>query len=411
MSVTDAIMNRMVRAINTADLEAAAKQVKLIKSRNPEATQDEIADILIKRKSWQAGSVGAVTSGAAIVPGLGSFTSLTFGIAADIGMTFKLQAELVLEMACLYEHELTEGEKRAVILAVTGISSGGHQVFTKAGQQIAKKATAELAQKSVTKAIPFIGVASNGGTNMVTTYFIGHRAKAYFSLGPEAMQDLGESARALTGLDERRLVGWLSETTTNSWQMMSNGFQKSKENVIYVGQSTGKLIVLGSNKVVSGVVGAGKWVGSGITAVTGSILSLFKRNKTADQIGDVENASDLLSQAELKDQEIIGVISATDEALDDEVSQEGLIRRFVHSLLWWQSSEEQTAIDGDQSIELILEEVADETSKPANKPSKPSFFDRLFRRSRSQEKRQAKKRPARKNGRLAKLFSRFRKQK
>ncbi len=404
MSVTDLVMNRMVSAINTADLNAAAKQVDLIKSRNPEAAQDEIADMLIKRKCWQAGSVGAVTSGAAIVPGIGSFTSLTFGIAADIGMTFKLQAELVLEMAYLYEHELTDGEKRAVILTVTGISSGGNQVFTKVGQQLAKKATAELAQKSVTKAIPFLGVAANGGTNMATTYFIGHRAKAYFSLGPEAMKDLGESARALTGLDERRLVEWLSDTTTNSWQLMSRGFQKSKDNVILAGQSTGKLIILGSNKVVAGVVGAGKWVGSGVTAVTSSILSIYKRNKTADQIGSAEDASHLLNQAEVEDEKIIGVITASDDLLTENDSKDGFVRRFINTLLWWQSDDEQSTIEIDDTLELIVEETEPVQSQSVEKSRFTRLMDRLFRRNKSTNK----KIPPRQNGRFRTFFSRFR---
>lgn len=360
MSISDVIMNRMVRAINNVDIEAAAKQVSLLQKRNPNATQDEIADKLIQRKCWQAGSVGAVTSGAAIIPGLGSFTSLTFGVAADIGLTFKLQAELVLEIANLFEHELTDGEKRAVILTVTGISSGGNQLFTKAGQQIAKKATAELAQKSVTKAIPFLGVAANGGANMVTTYFIGHRAKAYFSLGPEAMSDLGESARALSGLDERRLVAWLSETTTNSWESMSNGLKTSKDSVIVAGQATGKVIVLGSNKVTQGIVGAGKWVGSGATAVSSSILSLFRRNKSAEEIGDVEDVANLLESAQIEDEQIIGVIEAGDDSLEPEEDEERFFRRLFNNLTWWRDDEGETAVDDDDDTEILVEEESED---------------------------------------------------
>jgi len=38
------------------------------------------------------------------------------------------------------------------------------------------------------------------------TYFIGQRAQAYFSLGPEAMQNWSTALPAVTGLDRRKWV-------------------------------------------------------------------------------------------------------------------------------------------------------------------------------------------------------------
>lgn len=367
MAISDKIMNRMVNAINSADLEAAAKQVALMRERFPNATTEELADQLIRRKCLQAGSVGAVTSGAAIIPGLGTFTSLTFGVAADIGITFKLQAELVLEMAQLYEHELTEGEKRTLILTVTGISSGGNQVFSKVGQQLAKKATAELTRKSVTKAIPFLGVAASGGVNMATTYYIGQRAKAYFSLGEDEMMDFGESARALTGVDERKLVDWLGETTSNSWEFMSEGLKTSKENVVLAGQSTGKIIMLGSNKLTRSIVEAGKWVGSGITAVSGSVASLFKRNKNAGELADADAAPALLEKATVEDEQVIGVIAAGDDELAVAEEETGRVRRLVEKVAWWrddvEDAEGETAVANlpdDEEYDILVEEETDD---------------------------------------------------
>ncbi|NJL34321.1 MAG: hypothetical protein HC893_11220 [Chloroflexaceae bacterium] len=50
--------------------------------------------------------------------------------------------------------------------------------------------------------------------NVLATYIIGKRAQAYFGLGPEAMGDWGESLRAIVGVDERKIAGWVSETGT-----------------------------------------------------------------------------------------------------------------------------------------------------------------------------------------------------
>ena len=85
----------VMKAINDADEKAAAQRVAELRQKNPNATPEELADILIKNKCLQAGAVGGVTSGTSLIPGLGTMASLTFGVAADIGLTFKMQAELV----------------------------------------------------------------------------------------------------------------------------------------------------------------------------------------------------------------------------------------------------------------------------------------------------------------------------
>ena len=394
-TISDRLMNRMVQAINTADINAAKEQVRLTKKRHPNATQEEIAEKLIKRKCWQAGNVGAITSGAALIPGLGTFTSLTFGIAADIGVTFKLQAELVLEMAELYQYELTEGEKRAIIMTVTGISAGSNQLFIKTGQQIAKKATAELAERSIVKAIPFIGIAASGGTNIVSTYYIGKRAQAYFGLGPEAMDDWAESARALSGIDERKLVNWLTETTVNSWQSIQYGVNRTKDGVVVAGKTTGKVIVLGTSKVTSSVVDAGKWVGNGITAVSGSVANLFKRNKTAEQIGQHDNAANLISEAPIQDEQLIGVVGIEDDLANHSQST---IHKLLSAVMWWQTSNGE---DSQLNEEVPLIHVDDDEVQKR--------FGWLPRFRRKQKTAAASpQNHEKKNGRFTKLWKRFR---
>ena len=110
--------------------------MQTLRSKIPEASTEQVVDELIRRKCMKAGSVGAVTSGAAILPGLGTFASLTFGVAADIGMTFKMQAELVLEIAAAHARDLSPGEKRRLILLVTGVSTGANQALSQVGETI-----------------------------------------------------------------------------------------------------------------------------------------------------------------------------------------------------------------------------------------------------------------------------------
>lgn len=257
MNAKNLVLEKITDFINDADAEAAAETVIKLQKSYPDASADEIAERLIKRKCLQAGAVGAVTSGAAMIPGLGTFAAMTFGVATDIGMTFKLQAELTLEIAYAFDHVLNESEKQKIILTITGISAGSQAALQKVGREIAQKATADLAQKSIVKAIPFLGVAASAGMNIASTYVIGRRAQAYFTLGPDQMENWADGLRAISGVDERKLVGWLGETTENSWELISGGAQAAADTVVVTGKSTGKVVLVYSKKVTQAILASG----------------------------------------------------------------------------------------------------------------------------------------------------------
>ena len=248
-SRANALVNMLFNVVSDVDVEAAAERVKRLKEKYPKASPQELAQILIREKSQKTATVGAVTSGAALIPGLGTAAALTLGVAADIGATFKLQAELVLEMAAVYDYPLTEEEKQRLVMVITGISAGTTVLTRKAGQAIAVKAGEQLAGqaigKSLLKAIPVVGVLASAGTNVLSTYIIGQRADAYFRLGPDAVGSWSDSLRAITGMDERRIGGWLAVT----------------------GKATGSTLALGAGKVAgASAVGAQK---AGRTAKVG----------------------------------------------------------------------------------------------------------------------------------------------
>jgi hypothetical protein len=267
----DDLLEFIERAIDDVDEEAAAERVEALREDHPEVSADELVELLVKRKCMQTGAVGVITSGASMVPGLGTLVSLTFGVAADIGMTFKYQAELVLELAAVYEHKLNPIEKRRVVMLITGLSAGANQALRKAGQQIAEKATERLAQKSLTRAILVIGVGASAGTNILFTYVIGQRAQAYFKLGPEAIGDWSESIRAVTGVDERIIVGWLSDTTERSWRLVSDSAQSAAGSVIVAGKSAGEVIVVGAGKAGGAIVGVGRGIADGAGTAAGAV--------------------------------------------------------------------------------------------------------------------------------------------
>jgi len=192
------IMDRLAQAIDETDEQAAAAKVAEVQAAMPEATVDEWVNRLIGDKVKQTAVIGATTSSAMLIPGIGTLTALTVGMAADFSMTFKAQAELVLEIATVYGRELTPEEKRRVVLLVTGLSAGTTAVAQKAGGRISRKITARITSKYVTKALPVVGIAASAATNSVMTWTIGKRAQAYFSGEPAAIPTWGEGWRAVS---------------------------------------------------------------------------------------------------------------------------------------------------------------------------------------------------------------------
>ncbi len=220
------VLNFATGKVNRADQASARKQVAQFRKRHPRASQDELAQMLIKEKCIKTGSVGAATSGASIIPGLGTLTSMTVGVAADITLTYALQAELVLEIAEVYGYEMSDAERRNAILLVTGISAGANRALARAGTEVAEQVGTRIASKSLVKAIPVFGVAASTATNAVATYAVGKRAQAYFREGPEAVASWSDSLRALSGVDERKVGGWLKRASQSSGRGFLRGVRQ-----------------------------------------------------------------------------------------------------------------------------------------------------------------------------------------
>jgi hypothetical protein len=309
------LMHETLQTMTHADEQEALERVRKLREKNPQATLDELAELVIRNKCMQAGAIGAVTASPTLIPGLGTVIALTFGTAVDIRMMYKLQGELVLELIDLYAPTLPLENKRNVLMVVTGISIGANRVISQSGQEIASKATQRLAvrfsgvaaeeiaegatvgvfAKSVST---MLGVATSAGINMVTTYTIGRRAQAYLKQGPEAMEDWTASLRTITGVDERKLIAWLMETTRTSWQLIRHrskdlgaklvtAGQSAKEVYVVQANKTGKRVVDAGNNGFSRLVDLGQRAGSGIAsgagAVAETVRSKFKRNDKADE--------------------------------------------------------------------------------------------------------------------------------
>jgi len=272
------LLDKLFSVISKVDLAAAEARVKKLREKYPNETSAQLTQRLVRYKCQQTGAVGAATAGAGVIPGIGTATAMTLGVAADIGATFKLQAELVLQIAAVYNYPLTEAEKQQVVMLITGLSAGTSTVARQAGEKITLAATEKFAGKAVLKALPIIGMIASAGTNALSTYLIGQRAETYFSQGPEAMTSWGDSLRAITGVDEREISSWLAESSKATGSAIVQGAHTVGE--------TGKAAIATSVQKVSE---ASKTVGG---AIASGATTVRDTSKTA-----IASGVDLASEA------------------------------------------------------------------------------------------------------------------
>jgi hypothetical protein len=256
---------------------AATARVEAWANKYPNLSRDELSQMLIRDKCQRTGTIGAATAGAGIIPGIGTVAAVTVGTAADIGMTFKLQAELVLEIAALYEYPLTEEEKQHLVMVITGISAGTTALARKAGQnltvRIGEKVAERAAGRTILKAIPWIGIAASAGTNVLSTYIIGQRADTYFRLGPEAVGTWADTLRTVSGVDERKIATWVADGGKATVAALMDGAGR----VGQVGMAAGGVLVSGAGTVGSVVGNQSKRAVGTIRRSAPSIIDGIKR--------------------------------------------------------------------------------------------------------------------------------------
>jgi hypothetical protein len=258
---------QILQAIDQADEAAAAGRVTELRELYPEATAEALVGMLIKQKCLQTGAIGEVVSSASIIPGVGVFVSLLFGAAADVTMTARMQAELVLEIAEAYQRRLDPAEQQRAFIVVAGNSQTAGQLLADKGQAAAQRATAHLSQEAAGPAR--LNVAGTAGANTLTTYLIGRRSATYFQQGAAAVESWPESIAGLTESDESTIVAWLAETTYHSWHLVRKSSRNVTDIVIVAGKSLGEVTVLraglalGSQKAGALTAGVGDRLSKG----------------------------------------------------------------------------------------------------------------------------------------------------
>lgn len=201
------VIKSVLTKLSNADVLAAQKRVA-DKKATYQNDKQALIESIIKEKVQQTAIVGAASSGASLIPGLGTLTSLTVGAVADVSASLKLQSEMVLELASAYDYPLSDFDQQKVIFLVTGVSTGSNALFGRMGREMTKAISERYAKKWFLRAIPIVGVATATATNALTTYLIAARAKSYFE-GESIIPNWQESLKRVSKLEREKLRAWL----------------------------------------------------------------------------------------------------------------------------------------------------------------------------------------------------------
>lgn len=212
MAVGDVFGRALIPAVDKlveVRYDAARRTTDRLKQRNPDASEVEIADALIRRYRKELGAAGAAAGGAAAVPGIGTASSVAVN-SADVGWTIARLGEMILSIGAAYGHDAESiEERRAWVLAVLGMATGASgglsgvagQIGSKGGVKVVKaipmsqitRLNRALGGRIIVKfgtkqgavrlgrLVPFgVGAAIGGGGNVLLVRAVGNRAKDFF---------------------------------------------------------------------------------------------------------------------------------------------------------------------------------------------------------------------------------------
>jgi hypothetical protein len=193
------------------------------RTRNPNASKAElrqaVAKAIVRRYSRFAATTGAATALVGVIPGLGTVLAAVGGATADAAVSMKLQVDMCMCLAALYDYDILSPEGRYVAFLIAAGGTVEHagapaatQLASKAGvrlirqylrgavlqavKAIFKKLGIIFTRKALEKALPFgIGVVISSTANYALTTYVGRKAVKWFDIDAEMpREETGDDA-------------------------------------------------------------------------------------------------------------------------------------------------------------------------------------------------------------------------
>jgi hypothetical protein len=177
--------------------EEIEQKINRLKKNYPDLSPRDLAGKIIQERAWQCALAGALTALPAVIPGLGTLVALLGGVALDVTLLTYLLGRMVLEIAFIYDNNLTGYRYRReafwAFIFASGIGSAGMSLSRTAVNQLSREAFTALVERallslgvrsttrsSLVRIIPLLGLLLAGGVNYLTALGMGRRAVQYY---------------------------------------------------------------------------------------------------------------------------------------------------------------------------------------------------------------------------------------
>lgn len=201
------------RFIDPADVE---KKIQKLRRDNPQMDNNELCQLIIQERCLMCAASGTLTTLPAIVPVVGTITTLVGGIAIDVSMVTYFMIRMIMEIAAIYERNIfSHGISReAVWVFASAVGAGaasktisrvsvaqmGNQALVKLIQQALLSLGIRSSSRIAVRIIPLIGAGIAGSINYFICKKVGNWAREYYQ---------SESDRE-----------WYTETIDAEWSMI-----------------------------------------------------------------------------------------------------------------------------------------------------------------------------------------------
>jgi len=144
------------------------------------------------------------------------------------GLVMKLQMEMIEDIAKFYDKEV--GSMKEVLWVLSGTNQGASTMAMQAAETVSTQAMSQISNRvahtatanALFSSVPVVGPLTMASVNASTTYIIGRRADVYFAKGPELLQSYGDSVRAISGFDERKIARYVNGSWNIAKKKMNN---------------------------------------------------------------------------------------------------------------------------------------------------------------------------------------------
>ncbi len=138
-------LERLVDRMVESAYPKIAPYVDRIRARHPSATDIEIARMIVRRKAFKNGLVGAVT-------GIGGFLTMPVTVPADVIASWRIQITMILAVAHAFRRETDPEELKTDVLMVLAGDSA-KEALKRLGIEVTRAMTRRAIQKEISQEV------------------------------------------------------------------------------------------------------------------------------------------------------------------------------------------------------------------------------------------------------------------